>query len=276
MRKIKLTIHYDGAGFSGWQRQPDRKTIQGQIEQAIEKLTGSKVSLYAASRTDAGVSALGQVAVMQIDCPIPTENLARAITDRLADDIAIAEAVEVSADFDLAGAVKSKLYRYAIYTGRVRPVLNRHCWHLPGNLDVKAMKKAAVRLVGKKDFKSFASAADTRENTIRVIYRCDVYSSCVVRDALCGKEKVYSCFRRNDNTQYAMRDAEYDNNWVYVEVEGDGFLYNMVRNIVGTLVEVGLGRWKPERMDKILEAKDRTAAGPIAPAAGLCLVWVKC
>lgn len=243
VRKIKLTIHYDGGGYHGWQRQPGQETIQGQIKQAIEKLTGSKVSLSAASRTDAGVSALGQLAVMQIDCPVPTENLTRAITDRLPDDIAVVEAVEVAADFDLAEAVKSKLYRYAIYTGRVRPVLDKHCWHLPGNIDVKAMKKAAKRLVGKKDFKSFASAADTRENTVRTIFRCDIIE--------------------NDDS-------------IYVEVEGDGFLYNMVRNIVGTLVEVGLGRWKPERINKILESKNRTAAGPIAPAVGLCLMWIKC
>jgi tRNA pseudouridine38-40 synthase len=96
-----------------------------------------------------------------------------------------------------------------------------------------------------------------------------------VRDAYCEKAKMDSCFRRNDNTQYAIRDTQYENDWVYVEVEGDGFLYNMVRNIVGTLVEVGVGRWKPEKINEILEAKDRTAAGPLAPAQGLCLMWIK-
>jgi tRNA pseudouridine38-40 synthase len=96
-----------------------------------------------------------------------------------------------------------------------------------------------------------------------------------VRDAYCEKAKMDSCFRRNDNTQYAIRDTQYENDWVYVEVEGDGFLYNMVRNIVGTLVEVGMGRWIPERMNKILEAKNRTAAGQLAPAQGLCLMWIK-
>ena len=144
------------------------------------------------------------------------------------------------------GAVTSKLYRYTIFTGQVRPVLQiRHCWHLPTKLDTTAMAEAAKLLVGKKDFKSFASAADKRENTVRTIFRCDV------------------------------SNEEGENDWIYVDVEGDGFLYNMVRNIVGTLVEVGAGRWNSERMNEILEAKDRTAAGQLAPAQGLCLMWIK-
>jgi len=183
------------------------------------------------------------VALVQIDSAIPVENLARAITGGLPADIAVAEAVEVPQGFDLIGAVKSKLYRYTIFTGQLRPVLQiRHCWHLPTKLDVTAMAKAAKMLVGKKDFKSFASAADKRQTSVRTIFRCDV--------------------SRNDD-------------WVYVDVEGDGFLYNMVRNIVGALVEVGVGRMPSEKIAEILEAKNRTAAGPIAPAAGLCLMCVK-
>ncbi len=118
----------------------------------------------------------------------------------------------------------------------------RHCWHLPAELDVNAMNKAAMFLTGKKDFKSFASADDKRENSVRTIFQCKVSS---------------------------------ENNRIYVDVEGNAFLYNMVRNIVGTLVEVGAGRMEPEKIKQILEAKDRTAAGPIAPAQGLCLMWVQ-
>jgi len=284
VRNIKLTITYDGSAYHGWQIQPGLRTIQGVITEAIQDLLGSEVRLFGASRTDAGVSALGQVGLIQIDSPIPTENLAKAITDRLPADIAITEAVEVPEGFDLMGAVTSKLYRYTIFTGQVRPVLQiRHCWHLPTKLDTTAMAEAARLLVGKKDFKSFASAADKRENTVRTIFRCDVDSSCVpsamlrtsVRDAYYEKVKMDSCFRRNDNTQDAVRNTQYENDWVYVEVEGDGFLYNMVRNVVGTLVEVGVGRWKPEKINDILEAKDRTAAGQLAPAQGLCLMWIK-
>ena len=247
VRNIKLTITYDGSAYHGWQIQPGLRTIQGVITEAIQDLLGSEFRLFGASRTDAGVSALGQVGLIQIDSPIPTENLAKAITDRLPADIAITEAVEAPEGFDLMGAVTSKLYRYTIFTGQVRPVLQiRHCWHLPTKLDTTAMAEAARLLVGKKDFKSFASAADKRESTVRTIFRCDVSNS---------------------------KEGEKD--LVYVEVEGDGFLYNMVRNIVGTLVEVGVGRWKPEKINEILEAKDRTAAGPLARAQGLCLMWIK-
>ena len=296
VRNVKLTVVYDGSEYHGWQIQPGLKTIQGVLTEAIEKLIGGEVRVFGASRTDAGVSALGQVALVQIDSAIPVENLARAITGRLPADIAVAEAVEVPQGFDLIGAVKSKLYRYTIFTGQLRPVLQiRHCWHLPApleipqketkaqkgqfgfpqggvpltgpaKLDVTAMAEAAKMLVGKKDFKSFASAADQRENSVRTIFRCDVTTSL--------QYEIHHTHHKN-STQYATRNTQYENDWVYVDVEGDGFLYNMVRNIVGTLVEVGVGRMPSEKINEILEAKDRTAAGPIAPAAGLCLMCVK-
>jgi len=243
LRNIKLTLSYDGSEYHGWQIQPERKTIQGILTEAIQNLVGCEVQVFGASRTDAGVSALGQVALVQIDSPIPTENLAKAITHRLPPDIAVTEAVEVPQGFDVISAVKSKLYRYTIYTGQVRPVLQiKHCWHLPEKLEIVAMAEAAKMLVGKKDFKSFASANDQRENSIRTIFRCDAIT----------KE-----------------------DFVYVNVEGDGFLYNMVRNIVGTLVEVGVGRMNPGKIPQILNAKNRTTAGPIAPPQGLCLMWIK-
>jgi tRNA pseudouridine38-40 synthase len=242
-RYIKLTVQYDGSEYHGWQTQPGFKTIQAALKDAIESLPDTKARVHGASRTDAGVSALGQVALAVIDSPIPTENLQKAINDRLESDIAVLEVSEAPPGFDLMGGTTSKLYRYTIYTGPVRPVLQiKHCWHLPGELDVAAMGKAAGLLVGEKDFKSFATAGDKRENTVRTIFRCDV---------VC------------------------EGNWIYVDVEGDAFLYNMVRNIVGILVEVGVGRCDQERMTEILKAKDRRAAGPIAPAGGLCLMWIK-
>jgi tRNA pseudouridine38-40 synthase len=264
VRNIKLTVAYDGSNYHGWQTQPGRKTIQQTLTEAIQDLIGAEVRVHGASRTDAGVSALGQVALVQINSPIPTENLPRAITHRLPPDIAVTEAVEVPPGFDVIGDVKSKLYRYTIFTGRPRPVLQiRHCWHLPApleipqkdsepqkgrfltgpaKLDTTAMAQAAKIFVGKKDFKSFASADDKRENSVRTIFHCDV--------------------TQNDD-------------WLYIDVEGDGFLYNMARNIVGTLVEVGIGRQKPEKIKQILQAKNRSAAGPIAPPQGLCLMWIK-
>jgi tRNA pseudouridine38-40 synthase len=243
LHNVKLTIAYDGTEYHGWQIQPGMRTIQGVLREAIEGLLGRKVRVCGASRTDAGVSALGQVGLIQIDSPIPTENLAKAITDRLPPDMAVVEAVEVPLGFDVIGAVKSKLYRYTIYTGPVRPVLQiRRCWHIPAKLDIAAMAAAAKLLVGTKDFKSFAAGDEKREDTVRTIFRCDVTD---------------------------------ENDWVSVDVEGNSFLYNMVRNIVGTLVEVGVGRWKPEKIKEILEARDRTAAGPLAPATGLCLMHIE-
>ena len=243
VRNIKLTVLYDGSSYHGWQIQPESKTVQGILAGAVSDLIGWPVSITGASRTDAGVSALGQAAAMQIESPIPTENLAKAITQRLPDEIAVSQAVEMPADFDVISHVKSKLYRYTIFIGKTRPVLEiRHCWHLTKKPDVSLMAQAAGYLVGKKDFKSFASAADERLSSVRTVLRCDVTS---------------------------------DNDKIYFDVEGDGFLYNMVRNIVGTLVEVGLGRLMPSDIEPILDAKDRTAAGPIAPAAGLCLMWIK-
>jgi tRNA pseudouridine38-40 synthase len=243
MRKIKLTIQYDGSRYSGWQIQPGKKTVQGELVEALSNLVGVRTFVHGASRTDAGVSALGQVGLFELDSPIPTANFPGAINDRLPRDIIITSAEEAPPKFDLLGDVKSKLYRYTIYTGRNRPVLRlNQCWHIPKKLDIAAMSRAAQFLVGTKDFKSFASGKDRREETTRTIFRCEV--------------------------------TELDN-WIYIEVEGDSFLYNMVRNVVGSLVEVGSGRWKPEKITEVLSAKDRRAAGPLAPPGGLCLMWIK-
>jgi tRNA pseudouridine38-40 synthase len=243
VRKIKLTVQYDGSRYSGWQIQPGKRTIQGELVEALSNLVGIRTYVHGASRTDAGVSALGQVALFEIDSPIPTENFTDAINDRLPREIVVTSAEEAPGGFDLFGSVKSKLYRYTIYLGRYRPVLRlNQCWHISKKLDAAAMNRAAQLLVGTKDFKSFASAADRRESSVRTIFRCDVTD---------------------------------EDKWIYVNVEGDGFLYNMVRNIVGTLVEVGVGRWKPEKINEILETKNRTAAGRLAPPQGLCLIWIK-
>ena len=243
VRRIKLTVQYDGSRYHGWQIQPGKRTIQGELVEAVSNLVGTRTHVHGASRTDAGVSALGQVALFEVDCPIPTQNFPRAISGKLPSDIVVTAAEEAPPKFDLMGGPTSKLYRYTIYAGRHRPVLKlAQCWHIPRPLDVAAMNQAAQRLLGTQNFKSFATAKDRREETVRTIFRCDV-------------------------------TAEGES--IYVDVEGDAFLYNMVRNIVGTLVEVGAGRWKPERIPEIIEAKNRTAAGPLAPAQGLCLMWIK-
>ena len=243
LRNIKITVQYDGNRYHGWQTQPGKKTIQSELVEAVSSLVGSRIPVHGASRTDAGVSALGQAALFETDSPIPTENFPRAINGKLPKDIVVTSAEEVPKGFDLISSVTSKLYRYTIYTGKHRPVMKlNQCWHIPQKLDANAMEKAAQMLVGKKDFKSFATAADQRKSSVRTIFRCNVTS---------------------------------EDNWIYMDVEGDGFLYNMVRNIVGTLVDIGRGRWQPEKIKEILEAKDRTAAGQLAPPQGLCLMWIK-
>jgi tRNA pseudouridine38-40 synthase len=240
-RNIKLVIHYDGTNYHGWASQPETATVQGTIEEVIERLTGKSIKVNGSSRTDAGVHALGQVANFRVDSPVPTENFQNALNNLLPRDIAIADVQEMPADFDAISDTVQKRYDYLINTALIRPVLARNQWHRPGQLDIEKMQQAAQRLIGKKDFKSFASAGDQRESSVRMISLCQVQQE---------------------------RDG------IEISVAADGFLYNMVRNIVGTLVEVGRGRWEPEMIDTILEAKDRNTAGPIAPASGLCLMEI--
>jgi len=242
-RSIKLIVQYDGSRYHGWQVQPGKRTIQGELVEAVSNLVGVRTQVHGASRTDAGVSALGQVCLFEVNSPIPTENFPRAINGKLPRNIVVTSAEEAPLKFDLLGGVTRKLYRYTIHTGRFRPVLKLdQCWHMHRNVNVAAMNQAAQLLVGTKDFKSFATAKDRRENSVRTIFRCEVTT---------------------------------EDKWIYVDVEGDGFLYNMVRNIVGTLVDIGTGRWQPERITEILDAKSRTAAGRLAPAQGLCLMWIR-
>ncbi|MHC5142229.1 MAG: tRNA pseudouridine(38-40) synthase TruA [Planctomycetota bacterium] len=241
MRNIKLVIHYDGTNYHGWASQPETATVQGTIEEVIEKLTGQPVKVYGSSRTDAGVHALGQVANFRINSPVPTENFSNALNNLLPQDITISDVCEMPEDFDAISDTVEKRYDYLINTTPIRPVLARNQWHRPGQLDIGKMHQAAQKFVGKKDFKSFASAADQRESSVRTITLCQV---------------------------------EQEGDAIKISVAADGFLYNMVRNIVGTLVEVGRGRWEPDMIDTILEAKDRSAAGPIAPASGLCLMEI--
>ena len=249
LRNIKLTIAYDGSEYHGWQIQPGCVTVQGVLMEALRSLLGPRARICGASRTDAGVSALGQVGLIQIDTPIPTENFAKAITDRLPESMAIVKAEDVPMGFDVIGDVKSKLYRYTIYCGPVRPVLHmRHCWHIPAALDLEAMRRAAV--------------AAGRQERLQVLRR---------GGGPAGKTASARCSGARSPRRRRRSVAA----WVYVDAEGDGFLYNMVRNIVGTLVEVGVGRWQPEKIPEILEARDRTAAGPIAPPNGLCLMWIQ-
>ena len=243
-RNIRMVVAYNGAAYHGWQRQaPGVDTVQLRLEQACSVVLGHPVTVHGASRTDAGVHAFGQSASFETpNLSIPLRGLRRAINSRLPRDIAVKSIQEAPLDFQVSRAAADKTYRYRIYVAPARPVeLHQQVYHYWRSLDVEAMRQAAWRLVGTHDFRGFATSLEDRENTVRTIFRCEVSEE--------GPE-------------------------IHVHVQGNGFLYNMVRNIVGTLIEIGRGRWDPDRIDKILASLDRSDAGPTAPPDGLTLVCV--
>ena len=244
MRNIKFIIAYDGFNYHGWQIQTaDLPTVQAVLKDIIQHVVRHPIILHGTSRTDAGVHAEGQVANFKTDSEIPVERLRLAVNSRCPRDIAIRSAEEVPLDFQASFAAKSKLYRYRVYHSPDKPVhLVNKVYHVWRELDVEKMSAAAAGLVGKHDFAGFASASDRRGSTERTIFRCDVYRQ--------GTEIIF-------------------------EIEGDGFLYNMVRNIVGTLLEIGRGHWPVERIGHIFATCNRQDAGPTIPGAGLTLQWVK-
>ena len=271
MASFKITLSYDGAGFSGWQLQPERRTVQGELERAWFEITGETVRLHAAGRTDAGVHALGQVASVESATLIPPASLVLALNSKLPEDAAV-RAIEIVADgFHATHDAKFKRYRYSIYNDPRRPVfLRQYAWHVPTPLDAAAMQAAGAHLVGTHDFVSFQSAGSERESTIRTIFTVHVAPG-----SAGGSARLPITPSTNAPQTYppAEPGAESDA-LITIDVEGDGFLYNMVRTIAGTLVEVGRGKRPPEWIAKVIAAKDRCAAGQTAPAHGLCMQWV--
>ncbi len=244
-RNIKLVVAYDGTEFHGWQSQPELRTVQGVLEQAARRVTRHQVDLIGSGRTDAGVHAAGQVANFVTECPIPEEKLLGALGARLPKDVTLVAVGDVALEFHATRSATSKLYRYRVYNAPGRPVRQQrqnYCYHFWHPLDIDAMRAAAESLIGTHDFASFAGTGSERETTIRTVMRCAIQ-------------------RRYDE--------------VLFDLEGGGFLYNQVRNMVGTLIEVGRGRWPPQQVAEILVRRDRSAAGPTAPARGLCLQWVR-
>jgi len=267
MRNIRLTLAYDGTDFHGWQRQPNQPTIQGCLEAAIERVTRTTSRLWGSGRTDAGVHASHQVANFKTDCPIPSTNLVKALNDLLPPGIRVKEAVEVSQDFHARYHVKSKTYRYRILQAPVcSPFLWRFVWHYPFALDAEAMAEAARLFEGEHDFTSFAAAEGNRSQEPGVRSQNSEFR-------IQNHEPAEREMRRKIFISRLVRRPR--TSMLIYEVRGSGFLHHMVRNIVGTLVEVGRGRLTPADIPRILEARHRTLAGPTAPAQGLCLVKIE-
>jgi tRNA pseudouridine38-40 synthase len=281
MSWFKLTLAYDGTDFSGWQWQPGRRTVQAEVERAWQEITGESVRVTAAGRTDAGVHALGQIVGIESATRIEPAQLVLALNAKLPEDIAVRGVEPAPEGFHATTDARRKRYRYTIYNDYRRPVFWRRCaWHLPTPLDVQAMHAAAQHLVGTHDFESFQSAGSERESTVRTLFAADVYSHTPDHASHAESPSAPGASERFSQPQLTWRNptpipgVEESAALIAIEVEGDGFLYNMVRSIAGTLVEVGRGKRDPAWVAKVLAARERTQAGQTAPPHGLTLLWV--
>ena len=249
MRHLKLIISYDGSDFSGWQVQPGAVTVQGTLASAIGRITGEKVLPQGSGRTDAGVHALAQVVTFATESPVPTANFLIALNDILPPTVRALEADEVPADFHVRKSARAKTYRYRIYRQSIcPPFLARYVWHYPFRLHEDAMGEAANIVIGEHDFTSFAAVDPERGR----------------------QDQPASNVRRIFSSTWKRQDEEL----VYT-VRGSGFLHHMVRNLVGTFILVGKGTFEVGDIARILETRNRSAAGATAPASGLYLVSVE-
>jgi tRNA pseudouridine38-40 synthase len=249
MRNLKVILSYDGAEFSGWQVQPDATTVQGTLASAIGRITGEKVLPQGSGRTDAGVHALAQVVTFVTESSVPTENFVKALNDILPASVRVLEVAEAPPEFHARHSARAKTYRYRIYREAIcPPFLARYVWHYPYPLDEEEMGRAAELVVGEHDFTSFAAVDPERGRG---------------EAAVSNVRKMFSSSweRAGDELIYTVR--------------GSGFLHHMVRNLVGTFILVGKGTLQVEGVTRILEARNRSAAGATAPASGLYLVNVE-
>lgn len=250
MRYFKLTIAYDGTDFHGWQFQPEKSTVQGEIVSVLRRLTQETITLYGAGRTDAGVHALGQVGSFRTQSTLSAEEFQRALNALLPPTIRITNAEEVGPEFNARWSARGKTYRYRIYRGKVvPPMIWRYVLHYPFPLDEDAMRDAAARFAGTHDFTSFAASTGSEED-----------------------DKERSSEREVFFTELARSP---DNEELIFTVKGRSFLRYMVRKMVGTLLDVGRGRLKPEDIDRLYELRDRSKSGPTVPPQGLVMVEVQ-
>ena len=255
MRNIRLTLSYDGTNYVGWQVQPNGPSVQAAVEQAVFKLTGETVKLVAAGRTDSGVHALGQVANFATETAITCEKLQTGLQNFLADDVVIREVAEVDADFHATYSARWKRYRYVIFNNRVsEPFIRKYTWQYAAALDAAAMHDAAQVLLGTHDFRCFESHFPNKATSVRTVLESRVER--------CDGWPLWS---RGENAGEFVR----------LDIAADGFLYNMVRAIVGTLLKVGRHQWTAEDVRRIIDTGDRSQAGETAPACGLYLEHVE-
>ena len=256
MKRVGLVVAYDGTKYSGWQTQPNGITIQGVLNDTLSELLGEKIETIGASRTDAGVHALGNVAVFDTESRIPGEKFSYALNQRLPEDIRIQLSEEVEPDFHPRYCDSEKTYEYRILNRKFPvPTERLYSYFYHYKLDVNKMKEATSYLIGRHDFASFCGSGAQVKTTIRTVTSMDVW-----RDGDIGIKDI-------NKPDFG--------DMVTIRISGTGFLYNMVRIISGTLIEIGNGQYPPERMDKILKACDRGAAGPTAPAQGLTLMGIE-
>lgn len=243
MKRVGLIVAYDGTKYCGWQTQPNGITIQGELNRCLSELLGTEIETIGASRTDAGVHAMGNVAVFDTESRIPGEKFAYALNQRLPEDIRIQLSEDVEPDFHPRYCDSEKTYEYRILNRKFPvPTERLYSYFYHYDLDVEKMKKATSYLIGQHDFNSFCGAKAQVKTTIRIVTGVDVWR---------------------------------DGDMITIRVSGRGFLYNMVRIIAGTLIEIGAGMYPPEKMQDILDARNREAAGPTAPACGLTLMGIE-
>jgi len=264
LRNLKVILSYDGSEFSGWQVQPDAVTVQGTLASAIGRITGEKVLPQGSGRTDAGVHALGQVMTFVTESSVPTENFLEALNDILPPAVRVLEVSEAPPEFHARHSARAKTYRYRVYRKAIcPPFLARYVWHYPYPLDEAAMTRAAALVVGEHDFTSFA-AVDPQKRANQEGHEQ------IRREEESTVSTADSNVRRIFSSAWERAGEEF----VYT-VRGSGFLHHMVRNLVGTFIVVGKGTLQVEDLTRVLAARNRSAAGPTAPACGLYLVNVE-